>query len=82
MTAQAKLVEKDRPLSRAQLAALFSDQLFHQNRDDLLFKAIGSEFGRPHSLEIWFTKFQENLVAHQISHAVIGKAPPEATATE
>src|SRR5438046_2719932 len=37
MRAQAKLVEEDRPLSRAQLAALFSDRLFHQNQDDLLF---------------------------------------------
>jgi hypothetical protein len=47
MTAQAKLVEEDRPLSRARLAALFSDRLFHQNRDDLLFKAHKKRFWTP-----------------------------------
>jgi hypothetical protein len=38
MTAEAKLVEEDRPMSRAQLAALFSNRLFYQNRDDRLFR--------------------------------------------
>jgi hypothetical protein len=47
MTAQAKLVEEDRPLSRAQLAASFNDRLFHQNRDDLLFRAHRKRFWTP-----------------------------------
>ena len=54
MTAQAKLVEEDRPLSRAQLAALFSDRLFHQNRDDRLFKA--------HRKRFWTSALLRNMV--------------------
>ena len=46
-TAQAKFVDEDRPMSRAQLAALFSDRLFHQNRDDLFFRAHRKRFWTP-----------------------------------
>ena len=39
LTAQAKLVEENRQMSRAQLAALLNDRLFRQTSDDRLFRA-------------------------------------------
>jgi hypothetical protein len=39
LTAQAKLVEEDRPMSRAQVAALLNDRLFREIDNHRLFRA-------------------------------------------
>ena len=54
LTVQAKLVEGNRQMSRAQLATLLSDRLFRPTRDDLLFRA--------HRKRLWTPALLRNVV--------------------
>jgi hypothetical protein len=54
LAAQARLVEENRQMSRAQLAAVLNDRLFRQTKDDLLFRA--------HRKRLWTQALLRNMV--------------------
>ena len=54
LTAQARLAEEKREMSRAQLATVLNDRLFRQTKDDLLFRA--------HRKRLWTPALLRNMV--------------------
>jgi hypothetical protein len=54
LTAQARLAEEKREMSRAQLATVLNDRLFRQTKDDVLFRA--------HKKKLWTPALLRNIV--------------------
>jgi hypothetical protein len=60
LTAQAKLVDEDRPISRAQVAAVLNDRLFRETDNHGLFRA--------HRKRLWTPALLRNVVHEALKY--------------